>query len=175
MNRIVILICLAFPVIFQGSALAVTYSWIDSEGTVNFTEDPGSVPLKYRKKVRRLDDASTAAAQTSQQAPKSEQHQPDNANQTATKSQADSSQLYAGKTFEQWKKELSDKESEMNSLNKRTSDMVVIINNTKNREERDKLMGEYKSMTARFKELKAQYTQIVDAARRAGLTVNIKE
>jgi len=31
---------------------AVTYTWEDDQGTVNFTEDLGNVPVKYRKKVK---------------------------------------------------------------------------------------------------------------------------
>jgi hypothetical protein len=37
-------------------AIAETYTWVDAQGTVNFTEDLGNVPAKYRKKVKVLGD-----------------------------------------------------------------------------------------------------------------------
>jgi hypothetical protein len=34
---------------------AATYSWTDTAGTVHFTDDPGTVPAKFRKKAKRYD------------------------------------------------------------------------------------------------------------------------
>ena len=39
-------------VFFALPAIAETYTWEDDQGTVNFTEDLGNVPKKYRKKVK---------------------------------------------------------------------------------------------------------------------------
>lgn len=49
MKTFVLLITLA---LFAVPAIAETYVWEDDQGTVNFTEDLGKVPIKYRKKVR---------------------------------------------------------------------------------------------------------------------------
>jgi hypothetical protein len=35
---------------FAGTVGAETYSWVDSSGTVHFTEDISQVPKKYLKK-----------------------------------------------------------------------------------------------------------------------------
>lgn len=43
-------------VLFALPALAVTYTWEDAQGTINFTEDLGNVPAKYRKKVKIVGD-----------------------------------------------------------------------------------------------------------------------
>jgi hypothetical protein len=32
-----------------------TYKWVDEKGTIHFTEDPGTIPEKYRDKVRNPD------------------------------------------------------------------------------------------------------------------------
>jgi len=45
---------------FAGTVVAETYSWVDSSGTVNFTEDISQVPKKYLKKVRVRGDMSPA-------------------------------------------------------------------------------------------------------------------
>ena len=50
MKKLLVLLLLMYPL----SALAVTYEWTDQSGTINFTEDLGKVPKKYRKKVKIL-------------------------------------------------------------------------------------------------------------------------
>lgn len=49
MKTLVLFITMA---LFATSVIAETYTWEDDQGTVNFTEDLGKVPMKYRKKVR---------------------------------------------------------------------------------------------------------------------------
>jgi hypothetical protein len=50
MKKLLVVLLLLYPL----SASAVTYEWTDQAGTVNFTEDLGKVPKKYRKKVKVL-------------------------------------------------------------------------------------------------------------------------
>jgi hypothetical protein len=50
MKKLLVLLLLLYPL----SAIAVTYEWTDQSGTVNFNEDLGKVPKKYRKKVKIL-------------------------------------------------------------------------------------------------------------------------
>ena len=50
MKKLLVLLLLLYPL----SASAVTYEWTDESGTVNFTEDLGSVPKKYRKRAKVL-------------------------------------------------------------------------------------------------------------------------
>lgn len=50
MKKLLVLLFLLCPY----AAGAVTYEWTDSRGTVNFTEDLGKVPKKYRKKMKVL-------------------------------------------------------------------------------------------------------------------------
>jgi hypothetical protein len=44
-----------------GTVCAETYTWVDSSGTTNFTEDISQVPKKYLKKLRVRGDMSTSA------------------------------------------------------------------------------------------------------------------
>ncbi len=46
-----LLLLLALPL----SSGAATYSWTDEAGTIHFTDDPGNVPAKYRKKAKQYD------------------------------------------------------------------------------------------------------------------------
>jgi hypothetical protein len=59
MKKLLVVLLLLYPL----SASAVTYEWTDHAGTVNFTEDLGKVPKKYRKKVKVLgaDESGTPA------------------------------------------------------------------------------------------------------------------
>jgi len=47
-----ILFCLLFV---SESSFAQIYKWVDEKGTVNFTDDPNKVPVKYRTKVDTVD------------------------------------------------------------------------------------------------------------------------
>ena len=50
MKKLLVVLLLLYPL----SAIAVTYEWTDESGTVNFTEDLGNVPKKYRKRAKVL-------------------------------------------------------------------------------------------------------------------------
>lgn len=54
-----LLVCVMLA-IFAVPAIAETYTWVDSQGTINYTEDLGNVPKKYRKKVRVLGEQEPA-------------------------------------------------------------------------------------------------------------------
>ena len=54
MNRItIVLLMILYSVL---SANADTYTWTDNKGVVNFTDDPGLIPPKYRVKVKKGED-----------------------------------------------------------------------------------------------------------------------
>lgn len=58
MKNFIVLVAL---VVLAAPASAVTYKWVDDRGTVNFTEDLGNVPAKYRKKVKIVGEEEPAA------------------------------------------------------------------------------------------------------------------
>lgn len=47
-------------------AMGETYRWIDERGTVNFTEDPGKVPKKFRKKMTVISDPGSVAPEVTE-------------------------------------------------------------------------------------------------------------
>lgn len=60
MKKLLLLLLLLYPM----TAAAETYQWTDERGTVNFAEDLGKVPKKYRKKARKVgEDAMETPAQ----------------------------------------------------------------------------------------------------------------
>lgn len=54
MKTLLVMMLLLYPL----TAAAETYEWTDESGIVNFTEDLGKVPKKYRKKARRVGEES---------------------------------------------------------------------------------------------------------------------
>ncbi|MBU5612605.1 DUF4124 domain-containing protein [Geomonas azotofigens] len=56
MKRLLVLLLLLYPL----TAAAETYQWTDERGTVNFADDLGQVPKKYRKKARRVGEEDAA-------------------------------------------------------------------------------------------------------------------
>lgn len=54
MNRIAIVLVMILCSVL--SANADTYRWTDDKGVVNFTDDPGLIPAKYRGKLKKGED-----------------------------------------------------------------------------------------------------------------------
>jgi hypothetical protein len=59
MKKLLVMLLLLYPL----SASGLTYEWTDDAGTVNFTEDLGKVPKKYRKRAKVLGADETGAPQ----------------------------------------------------------------------------------------------------------------
>ena len=49
-----ILTAIALLAIMSGTATATTYMWTDETGVINYTDDPTSIPPKFRKSARTL-------------------------------------------------------------------------------------------------------------------------
>ena len=118
MKRLLAVLLLVYPL----SALAQTYEWTDERGTVNFAEDLGKVPKKYRKKVKVVGGEESGAPQTS------EVVEPLKPKQKVDES-SKVKKLYGGKDDSAWRKEfaaaqgdLQRNESELAELQGRLGD-----------------------------------------------------
>lgn len=168
------LLLLVLLVVSLQDAHAGTYVWTDEQGTMNFTDDIGAVPKKFRKNVRKLgeDEPSPvlqerSAATAAKSADEALQAAPDGVKGSGT---------YAGKSYDQWKKDLEEREAAMTSLRKRMDEIADQLKNTSMRKsEMEKLVDEHKSLFAQFNEMKGQYNQQVESARKAGLQVTIQQ
>lgn len=156
------------------TASAETYTWTDDQGTVHFTEDPGRVPIKFRKKV--LSDEGPAPVPEEKGTPGATSAKPPEAVPQAPPIAEESDNgLYAGKTYGQWQKELAEREAAMEAVKKRIEEIAALRKNpAASREVRGKLIEEHKMLLAQFNEMKAEYFQQVEIARKAGLTINIQ-
>ena len=115
---------------FAVPVFAVTYEWTDDAGTVNFTEDLGSVPKKYQKKVKVLggeestpeitDIENNSAGKTTSDEGKGKGEAKETARKPA---------VYGGKSETAWKNDygklsadVKASEDQLNQLNSRLSD-----------------------------------------------------
>ncbi|WP_224962008.1 DUF4124 domain-containing protein [Geomonas subterranea] len=117
MKRLLVLLLLLYPL----SAVAETYQWTDERGTVNFADELGQVPKKYRKKARRLGDEGAAPVVNEERGVEPAKAKPDEA-QAGKK-------VYGGKDEAAWRREflqaefnLKNAESDLATLKGRLSD-----------------------------------------------------
>ena len=155
------------------SASAETYTWTDEQGTIHFTEDLGTVPEKIRRTLRKEEMNSAPEEEPTSQVPSA--RAPEATLQAAPGGDVDNG-IYDGKTSEQWQKELTEQEAAMAAVRKRIDEIAILFRSPDTRkDERGKLLAEHNSLSAQFKEMKARYFELVESARKAGLTVNIQQ
>lgn len=139
MKKMLVLLLLLYPL----TAFAETYQWTDERGTVNFAEDLGKVPKKYRKKAKRVgaDEEPVKIINDSREEPaKAKKDEPEAGKK-----------LYGGKDEAAWRREflqaefnLKNAESDLATLKGRLrdtstmsrSEYLSIQNSTRYAEER---------------------------------------
>ncbi|HYS44004.1 MAG TPA: DUF4124 domain-containing protein [Geobacteraceae bacterium] len=120
MKTFLVVIAMAF---FAATAFAETYVWEDDHGTVNFADDLGKVPKKYRKKARIVGEEQPAAAEV----PEEGKEQPAVQKQTeggrgeaprgnkevAPAAKVNKNAVYGGKDASAWKSEFAGVKTEL--------------------------------------------------------------
>ncbi len=173
MTRWCLTIVICMLALSFSSASAETYTWTDGQGTVHFTEDPGKVPAKIRNKARIEDGEDSPAEKPVSKEPSA--RIPDTPPHALPSGVDNGNRIYAGKTYDEWQKDLEDRETAMIAARKRIDEIAGMLNKFADKwDEQKKLLLEHKSLSAQFKEMKAQYFQQVEIARKAGLTVNLQ-
>ncbi len=167
------ILCLCFILLTASQLFAETYSWVDDAGVWNFTEDFNRIPKKYRKSVERRGD--TENAQTRQKSPVQETNQT-SALKSVVATDKDN-QLYNGKSYDAWRKELDAQEAELKRLEQRLEQMQSNIKKSGNisRERQSEQLREYESLSVEYKDRYKIYSDLLESARKAGLTVEMKK
>lgn len=152
---------------------AETYSWIDKNGTYNFSDDYNSVPKKYRKSIRRHGDDDNTP--TLPKAPLPEKNDKPVLKPVIA---ADSDkQLYSGKTEAAWRKEFEVQETELKRLELLLDQLQGTIKKpgSLSRERQSELIREYETVRLEYKDKYKVYSDLIESARKAGLSVEIKK
>jgi hypothetical protein len=149
----ILLVLVALP------AIAETYTWEDAQGTVNFTEDLGNVPPKYRKKVKVLGDVESPPAEVNEVGEKpaprgkvegSREGKPGAPAAGKEKTKA----IYGGKESEAWKAEFGALDADVKAAEKQLAET-----RTRMQETTGMSRAEYLTLQNRVKTLESSLLQ----------------
>jgi len=155
--------------LFASSALAETYTWVDSSGTVNFSDDLSQVPRKYRKKAKVRGDmgpgmpgdveskedtpASKEKGETARDAEKGDAGKSGKSDKTAKSDKKDA--LYGGKSGASWKKEFDTVRDQIESVDQQ------IEGNNKRMQQGKMTRSEYLSMEYANRSLQQKRNELI--------------
>lgn len=149
---------------------AETYSWIDDQGTYNYTEDFSQVPKKYRKKVNRREDPAPAKGEESSRAGEDK-------NGARAGNNGASAPLFGGKTEEAWRSELNVHELELRRLEALLADQQSEVQapGGVSRERMAVLTREREETRIEYNRRYKAYLELLESAQKAGFTVEMKK
>jgi hypothetical protein len=152
---------------------AETYSWVDEKGTYNFTEDFSRVPKKYRHSVGKRGNMAPAPAPTPKESSKEAQGS-DAKKTSAVPAPAAGSPtlLYGGRTIAEWKQDLSEREAAMSEVYRKVEEYDAAMKKPRESTEAYRALElERSKVVLQYKEMRKQYDQQVENARKAGIDV----
>jgi hypothetical protein len=171
-----ILILLAGLLLWAAPLLAETYSWEDETGTVNYTENYTGIPAKFRKNARKLGDmgASPVSKESVSPSTGSSEAPPAALKDTAAGKLESPVGNFDGRSYDQWKLEFNEREAAMVAIKKQVDEIDALLNKRpSNREQTQSLISERNKAVEQFTEMRKQYDQQVELARKAGVQVDI--
>lgn len=172
-----VLIALAGFMVWAAPLLAETYSWVDETGTYNFTEDYARVPKKYRKSVGKRGNMTSEPVPTEPVLSTSgSKVVPGESSKNAVSGKPETAGAnFGGKSFDQWKQEFSEREAAMLAIRKRVDEIDALLKGSQSdKEQAQSLIPERNKAVEQFNELRKQYDQQVELARKAGITFELK-
>jgi hypothetical protein len=173
-------IIVAILVMFAVPAVAVTYEWEDSQGTINFTEDLGSIPKQYRKKAKVLGAEEEVAP--------AENGQGDVPGETVTGSGAkeqgksaeqpavEKKKTFGGRSADSWKNDFADIDRKIKSEDEHLGDLKSSIQDTSklSRGEYLSIQLSIKESENRLKRLREKLDTLNSDANRAGVPAELR-
>lgn len=161
------------------AAHADIYKWVDQRGTVNYTEDPGKVPSKYRKKVTVITEGGAPAEKVVEQGreeKKPEAVLKDVENEPAAR-QEKAKAVYDGKDEDAWKAEFRALRSEI-----KASEAELVARRSRMASPGTMSRGEYLGVQREAKMLEETLTglngklsALEESAQRAGVPLGIRQ
>jgi hypothetical protein len=157
-------------------AVADVYRWVDEKGTVNFTEDPGKIPAKFRKKATVVHEGGSAPAEVietgTEPESKGKKTSPDrSSDSTASQKQEKKKVTYGGKDEDSWKAEYAQARGDVANCEKEIADRKAKLANPVNMNRSDYLgiQAEIKRLEDRLTTLKGKLSAIDERAQKAGV------
>jgi len=165
----------AILVLFALPVLAVTYEWEDSQGTINFTEDPGSIPKQYRNKAKIL-GAEEEVASPEPAAVKDEPKSKGETPEQAAGGTKEKKKMYGGKSPETWSRDCAQLNANIKAEEDQLSELKERIKDTSKMSR-----GEYLSIQmgingseSRLQRLRGKLAALTEEADRADLPADLR-
>ena len=178
MKALVILLAMAVAV----PIYAETYSWNDNKGTYNYADDLSRVPLKYRNRVIKRGDPDNKEKQPTVlpevQASKA-QKEPASRKEGVTASgvsPGSKKQPYGGKSYDEWQKEFGRQEAELKLMELELAKIRQKISTGRiSQGQQAALIKEYGTLQAEYKLKFDKYGELVESAKKTGLTIEMQK
>lgn len=154
------------------SAYADIYRWVDERGTVNFTEDPGKVPPKHRKKMTVITEPGQSAPEVTEDVGKekksAEQREVEKA---PAPKQEKKKAVYGGKDEDAWKAEFAKARGEITAYEGEIAERKARLAKPEKmgRAEYLSIQTEVKRLEEKLASLREKLVGLTESARRAGV------
>jgi hypothetical protein len=165
-------------VFLAASASAVTYRWEDDQGTLNFTEDPGNIPQKYRKKARIVGEEEPLVDSVVEKASGEKSPEPAEAKGAApVEKQEKKKAVYGDKDENAWKSEFARLRGELKSVDEQLGSKKALFSDPSklSRMQYKSLEYEIKNLEQRWNDLLAKMKSLRADATRQGVPADIQQ
>lgn len=166
--------------LFAAPVTAATYKWVDDRGTVNFSEDYGRIPKKFRKKARVVgeDSSSPPMAPEAKEESKARQKATGAAEagkDAAADKPAKKKVVYGGMDEETWKKDYGKIRTDLKNAEEQLVETRGRLDDTSKmtRNEYLSVQNTIKALENRVLELRKRMDSLNDSAAKSGVPAGL--
>ncbi|HEX9023007.1 MAG TPA: DUF4124 domain-containing protein [Geobacteraceae bacterium] len=166
-------------VLFAIPAGAETYKWVDSRGNVNYTDDLGNIPQKYRKKAKIVGAEEEAVPSESgevKEQPAKRAKQGGEVVEQPAVVKKEQSKSYGGKSADTWRREFGQLNADIKAAQEQREELGDRMKDTSKMSR-----GEYLSIQMginevenRLQRLKAKRDALIEEANRADVPQGLR-
>lgn len=172
-------IIVAILVLLAVQVEAVTYMWEDSQGTVSFTEDLGSIPQKYRKKAKIIgaeEEVAPSAPVQMKEEPLTGQKNMGKGGTVEQAAPAEKKKTYGGKSGDTWRREFAQNRADIKASEDQLDELQGRLKDTSkmSRSEYLSIHLDVKTVESRLKRVNAKRDAMTQEASRAGVPVEFR-
>lgn len=161
--------------LFAVPAVATTYTWEDDQGTVNFAEDYGKIPKKYRQKAKVLgaeEEEQPASVETvPAEKAKPNAAAPREASEQPAAEKRDEKALYGGREGKAWRTEFGQLKADLKASEDQLTDLRKRLADTSkmSRTEYLSLQNSIRNLESRILGLREKLADLNSTANKAGV------
>ncbi len=166
-------------VLFAIPAGAETYRWVDSQGNVNYTDDLGSIPQKFRKKAKLVgaeEEAAPAESGEVREQPGKKVKGGGEAEEQPAVVKKEQNKTYGGKSADTWRREFGQLNADIKASQEQRAELSDRMKDTSKMSR-----GEYLSIQMginevenRLQRLKAKRDALIEEANRANVPDDLR-